>query len=92
MSKLHEHRFLPCMGQSLNCGTFFYVLFLKKIVVQLIYNVVLVSNVQHSDLVMHTRILYSDAFPLQLIQNIEYSSLCYTVVDLSWKKGICEFL
>ena len=29
MSKMHEHRFLPCMGQSLNCGTFFYV-HLKK--------------------------------------------------------------
>ena len=55
MSKMHEHRFLPCMGQSLNCGTFFYV-HLKK-------NCSTV-DLQQSDLVMHTRILYSDAFPL----------------------------
>ena len=37
----------------------------------LIYNVMLVSSVQQSD--------FSDFFPYRFLQNIEYSSLCYTV-------------
>ena len=41
----------------------------------------LVSGVQQSDLVLHTyiSISYQILFPYRLLQNIEYSSLCYTV-------------
>ena len=48
---------------------------------QLIYNVVLVPGVQHSDSVTHTyiSILFHILFHYNLLQDIEYSSLCYTV-------------
>ena len=44
-------------------------------------NVVLVSGVQQSDSVIyiHVFILFHILFPLTLLQNIEQSSLCYTV-------------
>ena len=47
----------------------------------MIYNVVLVSSVQQSDLVIHVHvsILFQILFPFRLLQNIEQSSLCYTV-------------
>ena len=47
----------------------------------LIYNVVFVSGVQHSDSVIHIHIyiLFQILFPYRLSQNIEYSSLRYTV-------------
>ena len=48
------------------------IIFLK-IEVQLIYNVLLVSDVQHSDSVMY---LFQIRFPYSLLQNTEYSSLC----------------
>ena len=52
-----------------------------KIEVQLIYNVVLISGVQQSDSVVHIYIL----FHYSLLQDTEYSSLCYTV-------GLCCLL
>ena len=53
----------------------------KYIEVLLINNVVLVSGVQQSDSVIHIHvsILFQVLFPLRLLQNIELSSLCYTV-------------
>ena len=46
-----------------------------------INNVVLVSGVQQSDSVIHIHvsILFQILFPFRLLQNIEQSSLCYTV-------------
>ena len=46
-----------------------------------IKNVVLVSGVQQSDSVIHIHvsILFQILFPFRLLQNIEQSSLCYTV-------------
>ena len=60
---------------------FFFFNFLFYIVVQLINNVALVSGVQQSDSVIHTHIsiLFQVLFPFRLLQNIEQSSLCYTV-------------
>ena len=51
----------------------------------MISNVVLVSDVQESDSVIyiHVSILFQILFPFRLLQNIEQSSLCYTV-GLSW--------
>ena len=45
------------------------------------YNVVLVSHVQQSDSVVATYVFISFQilFPYSLLQNIEYSFLCYTV-------------
>ena len=54
-------------------GTFF------SIEVQLIYNVVLVSGVPQSDSVMHIYIFFQVIFHYRSLQDIEYSSLCYTV-------------
>ena len=53
----------------------------------MIYNVVLVPGVQQRDSVIHTHthahthiyILFHIRFPYRLLQDIEYSSLCYTV-------------
>ena len=47
----------------------------------MINNVVMVSGVQQSDSVIHIHvsILFQILFPLRLLQNIEQSSLCYTV-------------
>ena len=47
----------------------------------LINNVVLVSGVQPSDSVLHIPVssLFQILFPFTLLQNIEQSSLCYTV-------------
>ena len=50
----------------------------------LTYNVVLVSNVQHSDSVIHTHIqilyiLFQILSYYRSLQDIVYSSLCYTV-------------
>ena len=55
--------------------------FLFYIGVQFISNVVLVSGVQKSDSVVriHASILFQVLFPFRLLQNIEQSSLCYTV-------------
>ena len=47
----------------------------------MINNVVLVSDVQQSDSVihMHVSILLQILFPFRLLENIEQSSLCYKV-------------
>ena len=49
----------------------------------MITNVVLISGVQQSDSVIsihtHVSILFQILFPFRLLQNIEQSSLCYTV-------------
>ena len=51
----------------------------------MINNVVLVSGVQQSDSVLyiHVFILFQIISPIMLLQNIEQSSLCYTV-GCSW--------
>ena len=51
----------------------------------MIYNVVLVSGEQQNDLVIHIHIalLFQILFPFRLLQDIEQSSLCYTV-GLCW--------
>ena len=47
----------------------------------MVNNVVLVLGVQQSDSVIHIHvsILFQILFPFRLLQNIEQSSLCYTV-------------
>ena len=47
----------------------------------MINNVVLTSDVQESDSVMHTHVsmLFQILFPFRLLQNIEQSPLCYMV-------------
>ena len=61
-----------------------FLLFKKNLFyigVSLINNIVLVSGVQQSDSVIHIHvsILFQILFPFRLLQNIEQSSLCYTV-------------
>ena len=68
----------------------FFIIFIFKfnfIEVYLIYNVVLVSGVQHSDSVYiyiyyiytYIYIFFQILFPYRLLQNTEYNSPCYTV-------------
>ena len=59
------------------CEIFIYLF----IGVSLIYNIVLLSGVQQSDSVIHKYIHILLYFLLNsgLLQDIEYSSLCYTV-------------
>ena len=45
----------------------------------MIYNVLLVSGVQQSDSVIHLSTLFHIFFHYDLLRDIEYSSLCYTV-------------
>ena len=47
----------------------------------MIKNVVLVSGIEQSDSVIHIHvsILFQILFPVRLLQNVEQSSLCYTV-------------
>ena len=55
-------------------------LFLKNFYWSIVvYNVVLVSAVQHNDSVIYVYILFYILFHYGLSQNIEYSFLCYTV-------------
>ena len=62
-----------------------FLVFLFLIEGQLIYNVVLISSVQQSDLVIyiyintHMYIVFQILFHYRLLQDIEYNSLCYTV-------------
>ena len=60
---------------------FYFLTFLFCIRVQLINNVVLVSDVQQSDsiILIHVSILFQILFLIRLLQNIEQSSLCYAV-------------
>ena len=59
--------------------SFFFPLFLPffLIEVQLIYSIVLLSSIQQSDSYIY--ILFQIVFHYRLLQDIEYSSLCYTV-------------
>ena len=59
----------------------FFSIFKKNYlsIVELSYNVVLISAVHQSDSVIHIYILFQILFPYRLVQNIEYSYLCYTV-------------
>ena len=62
-------------------------MFLKICIgVQLVYNDMLISGVQQSKSFIHTHIslLFQIVFPCKLIQKIEYSSLCYTVVEYNF--------
>ena len=61
--------------QSLLSLAWRHILF-KKIEVQLIYNIVLVSGTQQSDSVPY---IFSDYFHYRLLQDTGYSSLCYIV-------------
>ena len=49
----------------------------------MIYNVVLVLGVQHSDSVIHIFIGFQILFLNRLLQNIEWSFLCY-IIGLCW--------
>ena len=59
-------------------GFVMYTLF-YFVEVQLIYNVVLITAVQQSDLVVHTYIFLHILFHYGLSQDVEYSSLWYKV-------------
>ena len=55
---------------------------IKNIIgVQVIYNIVLVSSVQQSEsaICIYKATLFQILFPSRLLQNMEQSSLCYTV-------------
>ena len=60
---------------------YFSLKFLPYIGLWLIDNVVLVSDIYHSDSVIfiHISVLFLVLFPFRLLQNIEQSSLCHTV-------------
>ena len=45
----------------------------------MINNVVLVSGIQQSDSVIYMYLLFQILFPYKLLQDTEYSSLCYAV-------------
>ena len=45
----------------------------------MVYNVVLFSGVQPSDSVIPIALLFQILFHYRLIQNIEWSSLCYII-------------
>ena len=67
-------------------GFFVFIFLIKKlkqfyIGVYLINSVMLVSGVQQSDSIIHIQvsILFQILFPFWLLQNIEQSSLCYSV-------------
>ena len=51
----------------------------------IIYNIVLVWGIQQSDSIMHRyiNVIYYILFHYRLLQDIEYSSLCYS-------EGLCE--
>ena len=64
-------------------GRSYHLLHIKKNGSIVIYNIVLVSGVQQSDLVTHIYVciytLFSILLHFSLLQDSEYSSLCYTV-------------
>ena len=70
-------------SHSLQTSHLWFLFLFKKIFigVKLIYNVVLVSGIQHSESVIHIHIsiLFKVIFPYRSLQSTEYSSLCYTV-------------
>ena len=59
---------------------FKYLVFLLiKKLNQLIYKVVLVSDIQESNSAIYIYILFHILFHYMLLQSIKYSSLCYSV-------------
>ena len=77
-----ESMSLPLKSGNLMIIFFFQTTFHWNIV-DLLTNVVLVSGVQQSDsyiyVCMYTHILFQVIFHYTLLQDIEYSSLCYTM-------------
>ena len=75
------------MFQVFKFLNFFVLVSFFLIEVYLIYNVVLVSGVQQSNSILHTYvcvcmhiyILFQILFHYRLLQDTEYSSVCYTV-------------
>ena len=61
------------------CLALFHSTYFLKIVLQLIYNVMLVSGAKHSDLDRQINFLFRIFFPYRLLPNIQYTSLGYTV-------------
>ena len=77
MPRHNRERPVPEPFGTLVCF-FLIILFVYFFIeVELIYNVVLVSSVQQSDSVIHIYILFQILFHYRLLQDIEYSSLCY---------------
>ena len=86
-------KFFPVIGIIIGIINYlFYILFsnllmgpniivvVLLVLVELIYNVVLISAVQQCDSVIHIyTFLFNIPFHYGLSQEIEYSSLCYTV-------------
>ena len=62
---------------------------LSNFTLWLINNVVIVSDVQQSDSVIHIHlsIVFQILFPFRLLQNIEQNSLCYAI-GVSWSFNI----
>ena len=67
-----------------------FCLFVCLIEVQLLYNAVLISSVQHSDSVIHThtQIFFLRFFSVVAIKCIKCSSLCYTAGP-GWLAVLC---
>ena len=69
---------LEYQAHFFNVNSVFFLL----IAVELIYNVVLVSSIQQSDSVIHMSIylyiLFQIIFCYRLLQDTEFSSVCYT--------------
>ena len=65
--------------KSMFCEMFIFLIYFFQ--VQLTYSVVIISAIQQSDSVIHIYIyiLFHILFHYDLSQDIEYSSLCYTV-------------
>ena len=75
-------QFLPVYGSLEDCKRFnldLYIVFFKNLSIVGL-QCVLVSGIQQSDSVTHTYMsIFQILSPYLLLQNIEYSSLCYTV-------------
>ena len=88
-----EGQELPCVSSCLGNGRgevilslFAYDIYFIKIEVELIYKAVLVSGALqriqfyiYMSVSIDICIFFLDSFPCSLLQNIEYSSLCYSV-------------
>ena len=61
--------------------TFYFILEYNIFQYIVTNNIVLISDVQQSDSVIHIHasVLFQILFPIRLLQNIEQSSLCYTI-------------
>ena len=73
----HPPSVTPCPDHYFFCRLKIFL-----IEIQLIYNVLLVSDIQQSDSVIHAYIYIFFRYVLfhhRLLQDIDYSSLCYTI-------------